>query len=219
MAEENKPLRIWPDSDQTQELLDKAKEGDASAAEKLLGRHRDALRKMVAMRLDRKIQTRIDASDIVQEVLVEANRRLDRYLNDPVMPFHLWLRHMAKDRIIDAHRRHRASAKRSVDKEQPLLAGGGMDRSTMELAALITDREATPAAAATMQELQARFEAAIAQLGEQDQEIVLMRHFEHLTNQETAQALELTEPAASMRYLRAMRRLRALLSESESDDE
>lgn len=219
MADEKKPLRIWPDSDQTQELLNKAKQGDSSAAERLLGRHRDALRKMVAMRLDRKIQTRIDASDIVQEVLVEANRRLDKYLENPVMPFHLWLRHMAKDRIIDAHRRHRASAKRSVDKEQPLLAAGGMDRSTMELAALISDREATPAAAATMQELQARFEAAIAQLGEQDQEIVLMRHFEHLTNQETAQALELTEPAASMRYLRAMRRLRTLLTDPDADEQ
>ena len=120
---------MWPESDKTQELLDLVKGGDQSATDRLLGRHRDALRRLVAMRLDRKIQTRVDASDIVQEVLVEANRRLNKYLENPVMPFHLWLRHMAKDRIIDAHRRHRVSAKRSVDREQPMVAAGGLDRS------------------------------------------------------------------------------------------
>lgn len=212
-------MGMWPESDKTQELLNLAKQGDQSATDRLLGRHRDALRRLVAMRLDKRIQTRVDASDIVQDVLVEANRRLNKYLDNPVMPFHLWLRHMAKDRIIDAHRRHRVSAKRSVDREQPMVAAGGLDRSTMELAAQLCDRQATPAAAATMQELQVRFEAAIAQLTEQDQEIVLMRHFEHLSNQETAQALGLSEPASSMRYLRAMRRLRTLLQDPETADE
>jgi RNA polymerase sigma-70 factor (ECF subfamily) len=215
---DNGAMKMWPESEQTQELLDLVKQGDQEATERLLGRHRDALRRLVAMRLDRKIQTRVDASDIVQDVLVEANRRLNKYLENPVMPFHLWLRHMAKDRIIDAPRRHRVSAKRSVDKEQPLVAAGGLDRSTVELAAQLWDREATPGAAATMHELQARFEEAIGQLPEQDQEIVLMRHFEHLSNQETAQALELSEPAASMRYLRAMRRLRVLLSDPDSEE-
>ena len=213
---DNEPMNMWPESEETQELLGLAKQGDRSATDRLLGRHRESIRRLVAMRLDRKIRTRVDASDIVQEVLVEANRRLNKYLENPVMPFHLWLRQMAKDRIIDAHRRHRVSAKRSVDKEQPLVAAGGLDRSTVELAAQLLDHQATPAAAATLHELQSRFESAIAQLPEQDQEIVLMRHFEHLSNQETAQALELSEPAASMRYLRAMRRLRVLLSDPEA---
>ena len=113
-----------------QELLNNAKEGDDHAAGQLLDRHRDALRRMVEMRLDRRIQQRVDASDIVQEVMIEANRRLRKYLDDPVMPFHLWLRQMAKDRIIDAHRRHRASGKRSVDREQGMVAPAAMDRST-----------------------------------------------------------------------------------------
>ena len=208
-------MRFWPESETTQELLDGVRNGDSDAANRLLDRHRDAVRKMIAMRMDRKIQGRVDASDIVQDVMIEANRRLERYLEDPVMPFHLWLRHMAKDRLIDAHRRHRGSQKRSVDREQLPVAVGGMDRSTMELAAQFADNELTPAAAATMHELQDRFEAAIGQLGEQDQEIVLMRHFEHLTNQEAAQALGLSEPASSMRYLRAMRRLRELLSDQD----
>ena len=208
-------MAFWPENDRTQQLLQGVRNGDSQAANRLLDRHRDALRQMVAMRLDRKIQGRVDASDIVQDVMIEANRRLQDYLENPVMPFHLWLRHMAKDRLIDAHRRHRGSAKRSVDREQPMVAVGGMEQSTMELARHLADAEMTPAAAATMGEMQKRFEAAINKLGEQDQEIVLMRHFEHLSNQEAAQALGLTEPAASMRYLRAMRRLRALLGEAD----
>ena len=207
----NERMSLWPEADKTQDLLKLAKDGNADAAENLLNRHRDSLRRMVQMRLDRRIQQRVDASDIVQDVMIEANRRLTDYLENPAMPFHLWLRHMARDRIIDAHRRHRGSAKRSVDREQPNLAVGGMDHSTMELAAQLVDGEATPAAAVAMNELQTRFEQAISKLGEQDQEIVLMRHFEHLSNQEAAIALELSEPAASMRYLRAMRRLRELL--------
>jgi RNA polymerase sigma-70 factor (ECF subfamily) len=210
---------MWPQSDQTQELIDAAKEGNDDAAERLLDRHRVALRRMIEMRLDRRIQQRVDASDIVQEVLIEANRRLQRYLDDPAMPFHLWLRQMARDRIIDAHRRHRVSGKRSVDREQAMVAPGAMDRSTLELAGQLCDPEMTPAAAATMQELQRRFEAALETMDDHDREIVLMRHFEQLSNQDVAKALGLTEPAASMRYLRAIRRLRKLLSEPSDEGE
>jgi RNA polymerase sigma-70 factor (ECF subfamily) len=204
---------MWPDSSQTQELLARARQGDAAAVNALLERHRDALRRMVELRMDRALSRRVDASDIVQDVMLEANRRLADYLNDPGLPFHLWLRHMAKDRLIDAHRRHRVSQRRSLDREQPLLAAGDADRSTLELAAQLCDRELTPAAAANWQELQRRFQRAVEELDEQDREIVLMRHFEELSNQETALALNLTAAAASMRYLRAMRRLRALLKE------
>ncbi|QDU98193.1 sigma-70 family RNA polymerase sigma factor [Lignipirellula cremea] len=202
---------MWPESDQTEQLLGAAREGDASAVNVLMERHRNALRRMVQMRLDQKIQQRVDVSDVVQEVLVEANRRLQDYLANPVMSFRLWLRQIAKDRIIDAHRRHRVSAKRSVDREHPMAAHVGNDRSTIDLAAQIYDPELTPAAAAAQQEMSRRVEAAITQLNDQDCEIILMRHYEQLSNQEIAAALELTEPAASMRYLRAVRRLRTLL--------
>jgi RNA polymerase sigma-70 factor (ECF subfamily) len=207
---------IWPDGDQTQELLFGAKAGDNEAVDKLLDRHRDSLRRMIGMRLDQKILRRIDVSDVVQDVLIEANRRLQDYLANPVMAFHLWIRQIAKDRIIDAHRRHRVSGKRSVDREQPLAANPAFDQSTIELAAQLSDRELTPAAAATQKELAIRIQNAIELLDERDQEVVLMRHFEQLSNQDIAQALGLTEPAASMRYLRALKRLRKLLDESVS---
>jgi RNA polymerase sigma-70 factor (ECF subfamily) len=202
---------MWPDTEQTEQLLRDVRQGDQAAASRLLQRHRQALRHLVQMRLDRKIQPRVDASDIVQEVLLEANRRLRDYLDNPVMPFHLWLRHIARDRIIDAHRRHRVSAKRSVDREQAMVTQGRPDRSTVDLAALLRDNQLTPAAAATATEMRRQFEAAIEQLCEQDREIVRLRHFEQLSNQQSAQALGLSMPAASMRYLRAVRRLRELL--------
>ncbi|HTN76897.1 MAG TPA: sigma-70 family RNA polymerase sigma factor [Pirellulaceae bacterium] len=207
---------MWPESDKTQELLLGVQGGDAEAINRLLERHRDAVRRLVQMRLDTRVQRRVDVSDVVQDVFVEANRRLNDYAQNPPMPFHLWLRQIAQDRIIDAHRRHRGSAKRSVDREQAMNVPAGMDRSSIELAAQIVDPELTPAAAATQHEMAQRVEAAIAQLGEQDAEIIIMRHYEHLTNQEIAQALGLTEPAASMRYLRAVRKLRETLGDGNS---
>ena len=209
---------MWPAPDQIKPLLNQAKGGDESAVNALMDQHRNSLRQLIRMRLDQKIQRRIDVSDVVQDVLVEANRRLQRYLSDPIMPFHLWLRQIAKDRIIDAHRRHRVSAKRSVDREQPLSPPRGYDQSSVHLASILGDDQLTPAAAAVQQELAQRVEEAIAQLEERDCEIIVMRHYEHLSNQEIGEVLNLTEPAASMRYLRAIRRLKKLMTEKLPDD-
>jgi RNA polymerase sigma-70 factor (ECF subfamily) len=126
------------------------------------------------------------------------------------MPFRLWLTHMARDRLIDAHRRHRVASTRSLDREVP-IARGGDDRGEADPTAGLPDRELTPAAAATWRELERRFAAAVEQLDDADREIVLLRHFEHLSTAEAAEALGLSKPAAGMRYLRAMRRLRVLL--------
>jgi len=192
-------------------LLERVRRGDATAVNHLLARHRAAIRRLIDRRMDRVVQRRVDASDIVQDVLVEANRRLGDYLANPTMPFQLWLRHMARDRLIDAHRRHRVAASRSLDREVPIADDA--DRSLPGPAVQITDRELTPAAAATWHELERRFAAAVELLDEGDREIVLLRHFEHLSTAEAAEALGLTKPAAGMRYLRAMRRLRLLLED------
>ena len=207
---------MWPDSDKTKELLDGAREGDPAAINGLLDRHRDALRRLVQMRLDRKIQQRVDVSDVVQDVLIEANRRLSDYLNNPKLAFHLWLRHIAKDRIIDAHRRHRVSRKRSVDLEQHVAIPAGMDRSTIQLIAQVQDPEMSPAERVAQREMVEVVEKALGDLNEQDAEVIVMRHYEKLTNQEVALALELSEPAAGMRYLRAVRRLREILDGKEA---
>jgi RNA polymerase sigma-70 factor, ECF subfamily len=205
---------MWPDSSETQELLAAARGGDQAARNRLLEKHREALRRMIGLRMDAPLRRRLDASDIVQDVLVDANRRLNEFLESSGMPFQLWLRHLARDRLIDAHRRHHA-ARRNVSREQALDAPRD-DRSAFDLAALVRDRELTPAAAATHHELEVRFQAAIETLDDHDREVVLMRHFEQLSNRDVAAALEISESAAGMRYLRAMRRLRALLQEPPS---
>jgi RNA polymerase sigma-70 factor (ECF subfamily) len=120
---------------------------------------------------------------------------------------------MARDRLIDAHRRHRVAATRSVDREVPLVVPDSADQSQADLGGQITDRELTPAAAATWHELERRFAAAVDLLEEGDRQIVLLRHFEHLSTAEAAEVLGLSKPAAGMRYLRAMRRLRVLLDD------
>ncbi|HZY88170.1 MAG TPA: sigma-70 family RNA polymerase sigma factor [Gemmataceae bacterium] len=202
---------MWPDQPETQELLSQARQGQSEAVERLLTAHREPLRRMIGLRLDPALAARVDASDIVQEVLLEAHRRLADYLRNPAMPFHLWLRHIAKDHMIDAHRRHRQAQRRSLDREQPLVPAVLADHSSFELAGQILDQELTPATAAIRHELQRRLDAAVAELGEDDREVILMRHGEQLSNQEVAAALGLSEAAASMRYLRAVRRLRAVL--------
>ena len=201
---------MWPNSENTEQLLAHVRAGESDAVGKLLDRHREAVRRMIDLRMDPVLKRRVDASDLVQDVLIQANRRLDSFLENPIMPFHLWLRQMAKDRLIDAHRRHRRAARRTMDREQPLAIAAN-NESSIDLLTQLQDQEMTPATAATWNELQRRFHTACDKLDPTEQEIVLMRHFEQLTNGEAATALEISPQAASMRYLRAMRRLREML--------
>jgi len=207
---------IWPRGEKTSVLIEAAREGNTDAVNQLLDRHRKGVRRLIELRLDRKVQQRVDVSDVVQEVLVEASGRMEKYLDDPAMAFHLWLRQIAWDHIIDTYRRHRVSAKRSMDREQPIASGASsVDESSVDLAIQLCDPAMTPAAVATQREIATRVERAIEQLDPPDREVILMRHYEHLSNLEIAEVLNLNPPAASMRYLRAVRRLRTLLEQEQ----
>jgi RNA polymerase sigma-70 factor (subfamily 1) len=209
---------MWPDATETRAMLEKAARHDLSAVDRLLACHREPLRRMIAARLDRSVGQREDASDVVQSVLLEASRRLTDYLQNPALPFPLWIRQIARDRLIDVNRRHRLAARRSVARERPISAHAFIDRSSLDLAMELRDPQATPAADAIRRELVERFHAALEGLGEDDREILLLRHFEHLSNSETARTIGLSEAAAGMRYLRALRRLRTVLGTSPSQD-
>jgi RNA polymerase sigma-70 factor (ECF subfamily) len=206
---------MWPDLSETRDLLDRVAGDDPSAEERLWERHREPLRRMIGLRLDQAVVRRVDASDVVQEVLLKASGRLAEYLKAPGLPFHLWLRQIAQDHVIDAHRKHRVAGSRSVDREAPMDAQFA-DRSSIDLLAGLRDPNLTPAASALRRELQRRFQEAIGELDEVDREVILLRHFEQLSNGEAAKALGLSEPAAGMRHLRALRKLRAILGESPS---
>jgi RNA polymerase sigma-70 factor, ECF subfamily len=203
---------MWPSPEQTDGLLADAKANHADAVDRILSAFREPLRRVIDLRLDPVLARRVDASDIVQDVLIEAAQRLREYLKNPTMPFQLWLRHLAQDRIIDTHRRHRLAQRRSVDKEQPIARPAwASDDSSAGLVAQLIDAEKTPATEAIQQELGRRLSEAVDQLSVDDREVILMRHTEQMSNQDVANALGLTEAAASMRYLRALRRLRAVL--------
>jgi RNA polymerase sigma-70 factor (ECF subfamily) len=208
---------MWSDHPETQELLSQARDGQSAAVDRLLDVHREPLRRMIGLRLDPALAARVDASDIVQDVLLEAHKRLEDYLRNPTMPFRLWLRHIARDHMIDAHRRHVQAQRRSLDREQPMVPAVLADHSSFELAGQLLDQERTPASAAIQRELQRKLDQAIGELDADHREMILMRHREQLTNQQVAEALGLSEAAASMRYLRAIRRLRETLLPTEPE--
>ena len=131
---------MWPDPTETRALLEHAAGEDRSAVDRLLASHREPLRRMIAVRLDRSLGRREDASDVVQGVLLEASRRLAEYLRHPPMPFQLWLRQIARDQLIDVHRRHRVAGRRSIDRERSLTAKEFSDRSSLDLASVYAIR-------------------------------------------------------------------------------
>jgi RNA polymerase sigma-70 factor (ECF subfamily) len=202
---------MWPDQDETLNLLQGAEQGDRDAVDKLMDRHRDSLHRMIRCRLNPGVAGRVDASDIVQEALLTASRRLADYLQNPRMPFHAWLRQLARDRLADAYR-HELADKRAVGREQAMPAH---DASSLDPVAQIRDAELTPAAMLLRKEFAARFHQALDQLQDESREIVLMRHAEQLTNSQAAELLGISEPAAGMRYLRALRQLKSILGDSQ----
>ncbi len=207
---------IWPDEAETRVLLDHVERQEDGAADALWARYRDGLRRAIAHRLDPALARRVDASDVVQDVLIKANQRLPEYLRNPALPFQLWLRQIARDHVIDQHRKHRVAARRSIDRELPLRNPSLDGQSSLDLAARLRDPALTPVAEALRTELAMRFETAIARLDDDDREVIVLRHVEQLSNGEAAKVLKLSEPAAGMRHLRALRKLRAILGDSPS---
>jgi RNA polymerase sigma-70 factor (ECF subfamily) len=195
---------VDPDTDV---LLEMARGGDAPAREQLLSRHRARLLRMVAVRLDRRLAARVDPSDVVQEALAEAARRMPEYLRDGPLPFYPWLRRLAWERLVKLHRRHRAR-KRSVLREEdwPLP-----DESAAELAQRLLASGTSPSRRIVRQELRERVRAALAELAARDREVLVLRYLEQLSTAETAAVLDISEGAVKVRHLRALERLRGLL--------
>jgi len=199
--------RHAPDTD---ELLQRAAHGDGQARQAVLVRHRERLKHMVAVRMDRRLAARIDPSDVVQEALVDAARGFDDYLRQRPVPFYPWLRQLAWDRLIELHRRHLHAQRRSVKREEP-LALHLSDQSALQLADRVLARQSSPSDRAIRSEVRTRIRAALDQLSERDREVLVLRHLEQLSTRETAAVLGITEGAVKTRHLRALERLRELL--------
>jgi len=193
----------------TQDLIDRAGQGEDAARHVLLEQYRDYLRRMVAVRLDRRLAPRMDASDVVQEALVEADRRLDEYLRERPIPFYAWLRQIAGDRIVDAHRQHVASQKRSVTREDASCELP--DESSFALARCLFADDTSPSNRLIRQENQEEIRRAIDALSPKDRDVLVMRHLEQLGTAEIAATLGVAEGTVKVRLLRALVRLRELL--------
>jgi RNA polymerase sigma-70 factor (ECF subfamily) len=212
MAESAKPSSN-PGEAEMQGLIDRAVQGDQAAWNDLLARHRDRLRRMVALRLDRRLQGRVDASDIIQEAMLEASNRLAEYRQDPAMPFFLWLRYLTGQRLLEQHRRHLGAQGRDAGREISLYRGAMPNTTTAALAAQLLGRKTSPSQAAQRAERKIRLQEALNSMESVDREILALRHFEHLSNGEAAQVLGLDKSATSKRYARALIRLKDILAQ------
>jgi RNA polymerase sigma-70 factor (ECF subfamily) len=201
-----------PDRSETTHLVEQALRGDRRALGELLGRDRERLRRMVALRLDRRLQGRVDPSDVIQEACLDAARRLPEYHKNPAMPFFLWLRLLAGQRLQDEHRKHLGAAARDVGREISLYRGALPETTSAALAVHLLGRLTTPSQAAIRAERKIRLQEALNSLDPVDREVLALRHFEELSNGETAAVLGLDRSAASKRYARALVRLREILA-------
>jgi RNA polymerase sigma-70 factor (ECF subfamily) len=178
----------------------------------LLARHRGRLKRMVKLRLDPRVQGRVDPSDIVQEAFLEVSRKLADYLREPKLPFYLWLRLLTGQKLALTHRQHLGVQARDAGREVSLYRGAYPEASSAALAAQLLGHLTTPSQAALKAELKVRVQEALNSMSELDREVLALRHFEQLSNSEIAQVLGIKESTASNRYFRALERLRGILA-------
>jgi RNA polymerase sigma-70 factor (ECF subfamily) len=189
-------------------------QGDETVLAEVFQEHRARLRQMVVLRLDRRLQGRIDPSDVLQEAFLDVARRAAEYAARPEMPFFLWLRLIAGQKLLEVHRRHLDTQQRDAGREVSLFDGPLPEVSSELLASQLLGRFSSASHAAIRAEQQAKLEEILNRLEPIDREILTLRHFEELSNGEVAQVLSMTKTAASNRYVRALKRLKDQLADS-----
>jgi RNA polymerase sigma-70 factor (ECF subfamily) len=201
------------DSGATPQWLERAANGDAEGWRALLARYHDRLRRMVTLRLDQRLQGRIDPSDVLQETYLDAAAGLTDYQRNPTLPFFLWLRLLVGSRLSKLHRHHLGTQMRDAAREVSLYRGALPEASSAALAAQLLGRECRPSEAAARAELKIRLQEALNGMDAVDREVLSLRHFEQLTTAEAARVLGISEAAAGKRYIRALMRLKTILTQ------
>lgn len=184
--------------------------GDQALAD-VLAEHTPRLRQIVELRLDPRLLGRVDAADVLQEAFLEARKRLPRYLDEQGVPVFLWIRGVVLDTLIDFHRRHLGAQMRDAARDVSLLSYRSPQASSVALAAHLAGSLTSPSRAAIREETARQIEAALAEMDEIDREVLVLRHFEQLSNDEVAAAVGVKKAAASRRYMRALVRFREVL--------
>src|SRR5262245_26229735 len=199
------------DTSETNNLLHRIGEGDQQAVAELFAAHRDRLRQMVRLRLDRRLQGRLDPSDVLQEAYFDVVKRAPEYAANPTMPLYLWLRFLTAQRLLALHRYHLGTQMRDADQEISLYRGALPQASSVSLAQQLLGRLTSASRTAIRAETQVRVQEALNSMDSMDREVLTLRHFEMLNNAETAAVLGIRKSAASSRYLRALQRLKEIL--------
>ena len=195
------------------DLLRRAAEGDQEALRALFERYHDRLKRMVHLRLNRRLAGRIDDSDVVQEAYLDVSRRLDEYLQGPPTSFFLWLRNVTAMKLSEVHRRHLGTQLRDADREVTLHRGGLPMADSVSLAAQLLGKLTAPSQAAIKAETRMLVQEALNSMDPIDREVLALKHFEQLSTSEIAEVLGLSKAGAGSRYLRAIKRLRAILEQ------
>lgn len=198
------------DDSLSSDLLQRLKTGDRQAFASEFDRHRHRLKQMIQFRLDHRLRRRVDASDVLQEVYVDAHQRLRHFLVRENYSFFIWLRQLTEQRLIDVHRQHLRAGKRDVRQEFSL--NRKTSATSASIARHIVAQMASPSQQVMEAELMTRIEEGLRSLETLDQEVLALRHFEELRNSEVATVLGISEAAASNRYVRALSRLREVLA-------
>jgi RNA polymerase sigma-70 factor (ECF subfamily) len=195
-------------------LLKKGDGPESPAFNEILIKHRDRLRRMVEIRMNQRLQSRLDASDVIQDTFIEAARALDKYLENPKISVFLWLRKLAGEKLIQAHRKHLGAQKRSAEREQPIY-GGAPAATSQALAIQLSGNFTSPSQATVNKESKDQLTAALESMDDIDREVLTLRHFEQLSSREAADVLEMNYEAVKKRYVRALDKLQKILTAGE----
>lgn len=199
------------ESPEIDDLLRQAAHGDQAALAALFDRYRKRLRQMVRLRLDRRLRGRVDPSDVLQEAYLDMAQQLPGYFEQEDMSFFLWLRLVTGQRMMRMHRQHLGAAMRDAGREVSLYKGALPQATSVSLAAQLLGRFTSVTQAAVRAEMQVKLQEAVNSMDPMDREIIALRHFEELSNNEAADVIGLTKAAASNRYIRALARLQGIL--------
>jgi RNA polymerase sigma-70 factor, ECF subfamily len=199
-------------AEQTAALLDRLRAQDHEALGELFMLYRDRLWRMLFVRLDRRMTSRVTPDDVLQETFLDVSKRIAEYLADPAVPFYVWLRFLTVQRMQMVQRAHLGAQKRDVTQEVRLPDAGVAFASAESMAGQLVSHMTSPSQAAIRHELQDRLRAALDEMDPIDREVLALRHFEELTNGEVAQILAISKDAASKRHVRALLRLREILT-------
>ena len=194
------------------ELISRVARGDQNALAELFSQHRDRLWRLVTFRMDPRLHGRVDADDVLQEAWLAAVQRIDHFLVDASRSIFVWFRLITSQTLVDIHRRHLGTQKRNAGNEFSIDRGWSSSSTSTSLSFHLLDNLTTPSEAALREELTQKLNEALADMKDIDREVLALRHFEQLTNRESAQVLGISEQAASDRYIRALARLKTAMT-------